>query len=282
MDRRCASTTNAEHAGSCAPGRRARPAVAGAGRVGAEVGAGVQVDVRGAGEEARGRRDRVVGGVEHDGREVEEHAVEQGGRGRRPRPSSSHSEVTPFSRSVSAASLAAFASPTAEVGPDVPVAGAGRAARGGAGRRAGRGVPSGVTPMPSSVRAGQLRPRPARRGRPRRSRRALRSTAAAAASHVGAVVPVLGRGQRERALLGLQLGGLVQAALDVGHGAQDRPVRPTGSGARPCGIPLTHPDAPGSCCSAHRLPSGSAKPTNRPQARSSTPSASMPRSRRSA
>ena len=51
------------------------------------------------------------------------------------------------------------------------------------------------------------------------SRRALRSTAAAPASQSARPVRVLGCGQRERALLGLQLGGFVESTLDgrVGH-----------------------------------------------------------------
>lgn len=55
-----------------------RPASqAGRDRVGTEVGAGRGLGAVEVGEEGAGGRDRVLGGVEHDGREVEEDAVEQ-------------------------------------------------------------------------------------------------------------------------------------------------------------------------------------------------------------
>ena len=81
------------------------------------------------------------------------------------------------------------------------------------------GVPSGVMPIPSSVVRVSLS-QTSSSASSSVSRRALRSTAAAAASHSGAVVAVLGRGQFEAALVRLELLGLGQAALDgllLGH-----------------------------------------------------------------
>ena len=116
-------------------------------------------------------------------------------RGRR--PSSSHSEVAPFSRSTRAASLAAFASGPKHPGARTsqpPVAG--RAA--GWWRRSASSsrVPSGATAMPSSVVRVELLPDGGVGSSSSASRRALRSTAAAAFSQSARVVPVVRGGQR--------------------------------------------------------------------------------------
>ena len=85
-------------------------------------------------------------------------------------------------------------------------------------------MPSGVTSMPSSVVRVSFSHTSAS-GSSSLSRLALRSTAAAAASQSRDAWPVLRGREGERALLGLELGGLVQPALDhavFGHGAHPR------------------------------------------------------------
>ena len=95
--------------------------------------------------ERSGHAERVRGGVQHHGRDVEQHAVQHRGRSSTATPESPtwiHSEVTPFSRSVSAASCDACASGSAST--------RGRPSR----RRAQAGAPGRQVRHRAACRAG--------------------------------------------------------------------------------------------------------------------------------
>ena len=186
---------------------------------------------------ARGRRrtqERAgtgLGGLQHDRREVEEHAVEQGGPvgvlvGLEPQRGDAALEVGE-QRLVVGLRVG-----DRQVGADVPVPRAGRPARGDQPveqvRRAQRGdadaVERGAGQLLPDQLVGVVLAQPARLAQHRRGRRLP----------LRAVVPVLRRGEVEGALLGLELLGLGQAALDgpvIGH------VRSVGS--RPVPGPST-------------------------------------------
>ncbi len=100
-----------------------------------------------------------LGRLQHHGREVEQHAVEQSVAQSVSSPASSHSEVTPPSRSVSSVSLSDFSSVTARCArmSQSPA----RVGRPAVTRpSSSSGVPSGVMPMPSSVVRRQRVPDP--------------------------------------------------------------------------------------------------------------------------
>ncbi len=155
--------------------------------------------------------DRCGGGVEHDGREVEEHAVEDGGQvgvGAGVQPQGGR----PPARSASASAFSCSASsPRSSTRTSRPPGCTGRALPSSPAVSAG--VPSGLTSTPSRV-----------------VRVSFVHTASSGSSAVepaglaehrgGGALPVLpgrlGPGEREgeRAGLGLELGGLVETALD--------------------------------------------------------------------
>ena len=129
------------------------------------------VAILGRARRTRGRAEGVRGGVEHDRRDVEQHVL----RARSPRsatatpesPTCTSSDVAPFSRSVRAASCGRFGVRVGEQRADVPAVAAGRwPDRVGQVRhergRAQRGHGDAVEGA-----AGELRPRPRRRGRRR-------------------------------------------------------------------------------------------------------------------
>ena len=200
--RRSPSTTAAS-----TPASRARPAISTtcvAGGVGAEVGA------VGAGRRtsSRSRNARAVSGVvavEHHRGEVEQHAVEQRGQvGARRRPTA---------RSRRCRGRPAPARGRRD-GCGRPSRRPGWADRRWPGRRAGPACRAAVTASPSSVRAGRACPRPGRRGRRHPADRPCAAPLRRPPPSAARSWSSRGVGERERALLGLELGGLGQPALD--------------------------------------------------------------------
>ena len=137
---------------------------------------------------------------------------------------SSHSEVTPLSRSTRAASLACFGSDPvrwARMSQSPVRSGRPLVAR----SSTSSGVPRGLTAIPSRVRSAS-RSQTSVSGSPSREASGLAEHGGRGLLPVLPGVAVLGVGEAEGSLLRLELLGLVQAALDgplVCHGANDRP-----------------------------------------------------------
>ena len=176
-------------------------------------------------DERLGGGERVGGRVEHDRREVEQHAVE---RGVEVLGGEAGAELEPQRRGAAVevderGLVGQLGVGAVEVGADVPVAGPGRAAGWSRARRGPRRCPAaGPRCRRAWSRLSFSHTRESASSSP--SRRALRSTAAADFSQSALVQRSPGIGQLERALFGLELGRLGQAALDFSHGANDRSV----------------------------------------------------------
>ena len=164
----------------------------------------------------------------------------------------SASEVAPFSRSCSTASLAAFASTDLDLRPHVPRTGARRSPRGGEPVEVGRAARS-VRRRCRRASCGSGPPR--RRSRARRHR----GGGPCAARQPWPPPTPLRRTRRRRRRAGgsppgLQLLGLVESTVgatrQVGHAAQDRPAQWRGSLARAMDRSPSQPRAAG------RFPAG--------------------------